>query len=94
VAAFRDAVARLQQLVTHTSPPAKAQVANRRLTASLQVMQARFTALAALIEKKDIGGFRAMGGPGKPIDNSIQSFVAPVGAIDGHLPGKDLPLPG
>jgi hypothetical protein len=57
-------------------------------------MQARFTTLAALIEKKDIGRFRAMGGQGKPIDNSIQSFVAAVGAIDAHLQGKNLPLPG
>jgi hypothetical protein len=94
VAAFRAAVARLRHFVTQTSPPAKAQVANRQLIASLRIMQARFTTLAALIEKKDIGRFRAMGGPGKPIDNSIQSFVAAVGAIDAQLPGNNLPLPG
>ncbi len=94
VAAFQAAVARLQRFVTHTAPPKKARAANRQLAASLRVMQARFTTLAALIKQKDISGFLAIGGPGRPIDNSIQAFVRAIGALDHFLPGKSLPLPG
>ena len=47
-------------------------------------MQTSFTALAGVIKRKDIAGFLAMGGPGKPIDNSIQRFIAAVGALDAN----------
>jgi hypothetical protein len=57
-------------------------------------MQARFTALAELIKRKDLTGFLAMGGPGRPIDNSIQAFVGAVGVMDALLPGKPFPVPG
>lgn len=94
VAAFQAAIVRLKAFVSQTAPPMKAQAANRELLASLRIMRARFSTLAALIKRKDIAGFLAMGGPGKPIDISIQRFVAAVGALDAQLPGKDLPLPG
>jgi hypothetical protein len=47
-----------------------------------------------LIKEKNVSGFLAMGGPGKPIDNSIQAFVAAIGNLDRVLPGRSLPLPG
>jgi hypothetical protein len=68
VAAFRAATARLERFVTHTAPPPKAKEAAREMAASLRIMQARFTTLAALIKRKDLAGFLAMGGPGRPID--------------------------
>lgn len=94
VAAFRIAVARLERFVTHTAPAPKAKEAAREMATSLRVMLARFTTLAALIKRKELTPFLTMGGPGRPIDNSIQAFVGAVGAINVELPGKSLPLPG
>ena len=95
VAAFQAAVAHLQQFVTHTTPPKKAQALNRELVASLRDMQSTFTIRTAFIKRKDIADFLAMGRVDGPIYNSIQEFIGAVSALDEVvLPGKILPLPG
>jgi len=94
VAAFEAAVAHLQRFVTHTTPPVKAQAANRELVASLRVMHETFTILAAFIKRNDIADFVSMGGVDRPIYNSIEAFIGAVDALDTVLPGKSLPLPG
>jgi hypothetical protein len=57
-------------------------------------MQRAYARLQERIQRRDLAGFNAMGGPGGPIDNPIQAFVAQITRLDAALPGTTLPLPG
>jgi hypothetical protein len=82
VAQFRTAVARLLQFLTHSTPPAKAKADVRAAVATTGVVQQRFTTLAALIKRKNLVRFKAMGGEGHPIDKAITAFNTALGNLE------------
>jgi hypothetical protein len=94
VAPFRVALAHLLQFATHATPPAAAKADVRVLVGSIKVLQQRFTTLAAVIQRKDLPRFKALGGLGHPIDNAINAFVSAIGNLVVDLPGLRIPLPG
>jgi hypothetical protein len=67
-------VARLLRFLTHTTPPAKVTTDVHRATDTTRVLQARFATLASIIARGDLVRFRAMSGPGHPIDAAINAF--------------------
>ena len=93
VAPFRTALAGLHRYVTHTPPPAAARADIRTFTASIRVLQQRFTTLAGYIRQKDLARFLAMGGEGSPIRNAIGAFFNTLGNVVVDIPGLRVPVP-
>ena len=75
VAPFRTALAGLLIFLTDTPPAPKVKAEVALAIATTRVLQQRFTALASIIARKDLAGFKAMTRSGAhPIDKPITAF--------------------